>query len=161
MDARIQSNQQRPLLSVIIVVWNAQKCVMECLETLEQYLDNIRAEIIVVDNASTDGTPGLIAQRFPNVKLICNPGNLGFARANNVGIQHSTGDFLAFVNSDVVFVEKSLSYMLEFMAKHPDVGMLGPQMLDPQRLIARSTMRFPTVWNTLSRALALDSLFKS
>jgi len=161
MESQTQTSGERPLVSVIIVVWNAQKCVMECLETLEQYLDSVRTEIIVVDNASTDGTPGLIAQQFPNVKLIRNPGNLGFARANNIGIQHSTGDFLAFVNSDVVFLENSLAPMLEFMAKHPDVGMLGPQMLDPQRLIARSTMRFPTVWNTLSRALALDSLFKS
>lgn len=162
MGEKVQAGQDQPLVSIIIVVWNAQKCVMDCLETLQQNLGNVRAEIIAVDNASTDGTPDLIEQRYPNVKLIRNEGNFGFARANNIGIQHSSGDFLAFVNSDVVFLENSFTPMLEFMAKHPDVGMLGPQMLDPQGItIQRSTMRFPTVWNTLSRALALDALFKS
>ena len=156
-----QHDKVEPSVSIIIVVWNAQKYVMECLETLERYLGDVHAEIIAVDNASTDGTPDLIVQRFPNVKLIRNPGNFGFARANNIGIQHSTGEYLAFVNSDVVFIENSLAPMLDYMARHPDVGMSGPQMLDTQHQIARSTMRFPTVWNTLSRALALDSLFKS
>jgi hypothetical protein len=161
MDSQTHAADNRPLVSVIIVVWNAQKCVIECLETLQQHLGDVRAEIIVVDNASTDGTPDLIEQKFPDLTLVRNQGNFGFARANNIGIQHSTGDFLALVNSDVVFTENSFAPMLEFMACHPDIGMLGPQMLDPQRLIARSTMRFPTVWNTLSRALALDALFKS
>jgi len=160
-DDRIQRPLQQPLVSIIIVLWNAQECVMACLETLKQYLGDVHAEIIAVDNASTDGTPDLIVQRFPNVKLIRNPGNFGFARANNIGIQHSTGEYLAFVNSDVVFIENSLAPMLDYMAAHPDIGMSGPQMLDTQHQIARSTMRFPTVWNTLSRALALDALFKS
>jgi GT2 family glycosyltransferase len=162
MEIQTQASDVRPLVSVIIVVWNAQACVMECLESLDRFLGEVNAEIIAVDNSSTDGTPDLIEQRFPRVKLIRNPGNFGFARANNIGIAHSSGDFLAFVNSDVVFIENSLAPMLDFMANHPDIGMLGPQMLDPLGVtIQRSTMRFPTVWNTLSRALALDALFKS
>src|SRR5580765_6147355 len=121
MANQIQTTGTRPLVSVIIVVWNAQTFVMECLQTLEKFLGDVSAEIIAVDNASTDGTPDLIEQRFPRVKLIRNAGNFGFARANNIGIEHSSGDFLAFVNSDVVFVENCLTPMLDFMAKHPDI----------------------------------------
>jgi GT2 family glycosyltransferase len=161
MDVQPQSDQHSPLVSVIIVVWNAQKYVMDCLESLRKFIGDVRVEVIVVDNASTDGTPELVEQRFPDVKLIRNPGNFGFARANNIGIERSHGDFLAFVNSDVVFTENCFAPLLDFMSKHPDIGMLGPQMRDPQGGIQRSTMRFPTVWNTMSRALALDSLFKS
>ncbi|HVO58025.1 MAG TPA: glycosyltransferase family 2 protein [Dongiaceae bacterium] len=160
MDTTSHRQADRPLVSIIIVVWNAQKVVLETLDSLQQFLGVTSAEIIAVDNASTDGTPDVIARDYPHVKLIRNGGNFGFARANNIGIQHSTGKYLAFVNSDVIFIENSFAPMLQYMDTHPDIGMLGPKMLDPARLVARSTMRFPTVWNTLSRALALDTLFK-
>src|SRR5579864_3302265 len=84
---------ERPSVSVVIVVWNAKKYVLECLESLREHCRDVYDEVIIVDNASTDGTPAVVADRFPEFKLICNSENLGFAKANNIGIQQAVGDF--------------------------------------------------------------------
>jgi len=118
------------------------------------------AEVIVVDNASTDGTPELIATMFPEFKLIRNAENLGFAKANNIGIEQSTGDYICLVNSDVKFINDSISMLSTYLHQNPTVAMVGPKMLAANGEIRRSTMRFPTVWNYFCRALGLDFLFK-
>jgi GT2 family glycosyltransferase len=150
----------RPLVSIVIVVWNAKKYVIECLESLREHCRNSCNQVIVVDNASSDGTPELIAEMFPEFTLIRNSENLGFAKANNIGIAHSSGDYLCLVNSDVKFTSDCISPMLRYMAENPQVGILGPKMLSPEGLVWRSTMRFPTVWNQFCRALGLDVAFK-
>jgi len=148
-------------VSVIIVVWNAKKYVQECLASLHKYCREAYCEVIVVDNASTDGTPQLVAEMFPAFTLICNSENLGFAKANNIGIARSTGEYVCLVNSDVTFTDDCISPMVEYLDGHPDIGMLGPKMLGPEGTTARrSTMRFPTVWNNFSRALGLDLAFR-
>jgi GT2 family glycosyltransferase len=147
-------------VSVVIVVWNAKKYVVECLESLREHCDRVCSEVIVVDNASTDGTPELIAEMFPEFKLIRNPENLGFAKANNIGIAQSSGDYICLVNSDVKFLDDCISPMVQYLSHHPGVGMLGPKMLAANGEVRRSTMRFPTVWNNFCRAIGLDSLFK-
>src|ERR1700736_2366174 len=88
-------------VSVVIVAWNAKKFVIDCLRSLEENCGDIRAEVIVVDNASSDGTPEAIEKDFPKVLLIRNNENLGFAKANNIGVQRSRGEYIAFINSDV------------------------------------------------------------
>ncbi len=148
-----------PLVSIIIVVWNAKRYVLECLESLREHGVTICTEVIVVDNASTDGTPDLIAQRFPQFTLIRNPENYGFARANNIGIAASSGDYLCLVNSDVKFTRDCISPMLQYLGENPEVALLGPRMLGPNGEVRRSTMRFPTLWNTFCRAIGLDTLF--
>lgn len=147
-------------VSVVIVVWNAKKYVLECLGSLREHCGGVASEVIVVDNASTDGTPELVAELYPEYKLIRNPGNFGFARANNIGIAHSTGDYVCLVNSDVKFVDDSISPMIEYLSRNPTVGIVGPKMLAPDGKVWRSTMRFPTIWNHFSRALGLDIAFK-
>ena len=148
-------------VSVIIVVWNAKKYVQECLASLHEYCRDVCYEVIIVDNASTDGTQQLVAEMFPAFKLICNSENLGFAKANNIGIAQSCGEYVCLVNSDVTFTNDCISPMVEYLDEHPNVGMLGPKMLGPEGKTARrSTMRFPTVWNNFSRALGLDLAFR-
>jgi hypothetical protein len=147
-------------VSVVVVVWNAQKYVLECLQSLRQHCEKICSEVIVVDNASSDGTPELVAERFPEFKLIRNRENLGFAKANNIGIAESSGDYICLVNSDVKFLDDCISPMLRYLAEHPGVAMLGPKMLGANGEVRRSTMRFPTVWNNFCRAIGIDSLFK-
>ena len=149
-----------PRLSIVIVVWNAKKYVIECLQSLRERCSDTCHEVIVVDNASTDGTPDLIAEDFPEFKLIRNSENLGFAKANNIGIAQSSGEYVCLVNSDVKFTSDCFSPMLRFLSENPQVGMVGPKMLAPDGEVTRSTMRFPTVWNQLCRALGLDIIFK-
>lgn len=150
-----------PAISVIIVTWNAKKYVRECLHSLRSQSAKLGAEVIVVDNASSDGTPDVVREEFPEVKLIETGANLGFAKGNNVGIRHSRGKYLALVNSDVNVPDGCLARMLEYMQSEPKIGIIGPRMqCPPDGAIGRSYMRFPGVWNWFCRALALDSLFR-
>ena len=149
-----------PGVSVVIVVWNAKKYVVECLESLREHCRDVCNEIIVVDNASTDGTPELIAEMFPDFTLVRNSENLGFAKANNIGIARCSSDYVCLVNSDVRFTSDCLSPMIRFLLENPKVGMVGPKMLATDGYARRSTMRFPTLWNQFCRALGLDIAFK-
>jgi GT2 family glycosyltransferase len=148
-------------ISIIIVSWNTKKYMEECLTSLRGMEGNVSAEIIVVDNASADGTPEMIRTQFPDVKLIETGANLGFAKGNNVGIKEATGKYICLINSDVNVPSDCLNKMHAFMEQEPSIGLLGPGMLRPDGKVYRSGMRFPTLWNLFLRALFLDSLFKS
>jgi GT2 family glycosyltransferase len=159
-ESRLYTETRAHRVSVVIVVWNAKTYVLECLESLREHCAGVYSEVIVVDNASSDGTPDMVAERFPEFQLIRNSENLGFARANNTGMSQCTGEYVCLVNSDVKFTSDCITPMLDYLAGHADVGMVGPQMLGANGEVRRSTMRFPTVWNSFSRALGLDVLFK-
>lgn len=147
-------------VSVVIVVWNAKKYVLECLDSLRQHCTSVYTEVIVVDNCSTDGTPEIVAELFPEFKLIRNPENYGFAKANNIGMSVSSGEYICLVNSDVKFIDDCISPLLAYLGGNPGVGLVGPKMLLANGGVARSTMRFPTPWNYFCRALGLDVVFK-
>ena len=160
-DPQLLSRPQAGLgVSVVIVVWNAKKYVLECLGSLREHCAKSCSEIIVVDNASTDGTPEMIEELYPEFKLIRNRENLGFAKANNIGIAASSGEYVCLVNSDVKFTSDCISALLQYLDENPGVGMVGPKMFTSVGEVARSTMRFPTIWNYFSRALGLDVAFK-
>ncbi len=146
-------------LSIIIVSWNTKEVLSKCLRSLTLDTSPYNAEIILVDNASSDGTPNMVMERFPHIKLICNNQNLGFAKANNIGIRLSTGKYICLINSDVIVLRDCLSSMLAYMDKNPEIGMLGPKILNPDGTLQPSCMGFPTLWNIFCRALALDTLF--
>jgi GT2 family glycosyltransferase len=148
-----------PALSIVIVTWNGKRYALECLESLHTNPARVATEIVVVDNASTDGTPEAIRNRFPDVHLVENQGNLGFAKANNIGVALSRGEYVALINSDVVVYPGCLDRMLEWMQTDHDIGIMGPKMLCPDGSTGLSVMRLPTVWNTLCSALALNSMF--
>lgn len=148
-----------PLVSVIVVTWNGKKYALECLESLRaQSVENL--EIIVVDNGSTDGTPEAIRDEYPEVVLLENGCNLGFATANNIGMQACHGEYIALINSDVVVPRNCLQRIVEFMRGKSNVGMVGPKMLSPNGTIGDSVMRLPTIANTLCCALGLHKIFK-
>lgn len=146
-------------ISYIIVSWNAKDFLLKCLSSIQNDARNFSSEIIVVDNASSDGSPEMVAAQFPEVRLIRNKENLGFAKANNIGIGESRGKYLALINSDVDVLRGCTSLMLDYIEKHDDIGMLGPQILNLDGSVQRSCMGFPTLWNSFCRALALDDFF--
>lgn len=146
-------------LSFIIASWNARDHLSACLDTLTAELSDRRAEIIVVDNNSTDGSPEMVGERFPHVRLIRNDENLGFAKANNIGIRQSTGKYIVLVNSDVKVLEDCIDRMMSYLDNDADVGMIGPKILGADGNVQRSCMGFPTLWNSFCRALALDAIF--
>jgi hypothetical protein len=146
-------------LSIIIVSWNAKAFLLECLRSLTGEIDDRRTEIIVVDNASTDGSPEAVESEFPNVKLLRNPTNLGFAKANNIGIKQSAGQYVCLVNSDVKILPGCFTRLIDYMEQHSGIGMLGPKVLNADLTLQLSHRRLPTLWNRFCRALALDTLF--
>jgi GT2 family glycosyltransferase len=149
-------------VSIIIVSWNAKRFLLGCLDALEaQKKNGLSLETIVVDNASSDGTPEAVAQQFPGVRLIQSGANLGFAKGNNIGIQHARGKYLCLINSDVVVLPGCLRKIFDYMEVNPDVAILGPRILGSKGETQRSCMRFPSLWNQFCRALALDTFFPS
>jgi GT2 family glycosyltransferase len=116
-------------------------------------------EIIVVDNASTDGSPESVKSRFPHVRLFCNDSNLGFAKANNLGISASTGRYACLVNSDVKVLKDCITRLVDYCESHTDVGMVGPHVTGRDDRLQPSCRTFPTLQSSLYRALALDTLF--
>jgi GT2 family glycosyltransferase len=147
-------------LSIVIVSWNTKEFVRQCLGSLRQSCKRIRTEIVVVDNASADGTPEMVEQEFPEVKLIRNLVNAGFAKGNNVGLRMATGRYIALINSDVTVPPACLQAMCEYMDQNDSVGMLGPTMLTPSGKVGASCMRRPTLGIWLVHALGLSSLIR-
>jgi GT2 family glycosyltransferase len=155
------SNRTVTDLSIVIVSWNTKKYMEECLTSLRDIDGNLSAQIIVVDNASADGTPEMIRTQFPEVKLIETGANLGFAKGNNVGLKEATGKYICLINSDVNVPSDCLYKMHAYMEQQPTIGLLGPGMLRTDGRVYRSGMRFPTLWNVFVRATFLDSLLGS
>jgi GT2 family glycosyltransferase len=149
----------KPNVSVIIVTWNGKTYALECLESLRALKSKLLLEVIVVDNASCDGTPKAIQEQHPEVSLFENKANLGFAKANNIGLAASSGKYIALVNSDVVVPPGCLERMVHFMDANPDIGLLGPKMISPTGEVGASVYQLPTGWNYLCSALGLHLLF--
>jgi GT2 family glycosyltransferase len=117
-------------------------------------------DIVVVDNGSTDGTPSAIRSHFPKVRVVETGKNLGYAKANNIGIALTTAEHLCLINSDVVVPPLGLSTMLTYMLAHRNVGLLGPKMLSPGGALGTPVLGFPTLWNSLFCAVGLHLLLK-
>ncbi|MBI3941601.1 MAG: glycosyltransferase family 2 protein [Chloroflexi bacterium] len=118
-------------LSIIIVSYNTASILRNCLQSVLAQALSSRYEIIVVDNASGDGSPALVAQEFPAVTLIANTTNVGFGRANNQGIQASHGRYVLLLNSDTLLPPGALVPLLHFMDRTPRAGACSPRLLRP------------------------------
>ncbi len=121
-----------PDLSVILVSFNDRKHLEKCLQSLKGFPLEVDLEIVTVDNNSSDGSPDLIKNKFPEVKLLCASENLGFAKACNLGILASSGEFVLFLNSDTIAEVQALSVLLDEMKRNPSIGAVGPALLSEQ-----------------------------
>lgn len=129
-------------VSIIIVSYNTRKLLQDCLESVFNSTKRINFETIVVDNNSTDGMPDMIRQMYPDVKLLCNKENTGFSFANNQGYKCSTGEYLLFLNSDTLILNNAVEKMILYLRENPQVGILGPKILNSHNQPTRSYMRF-------------------
>lgn len=148
-------------ISVIIVSWNACEYLKKCLISIADTGGSTVREVIVVDNNSTDGSAEMVEADFPKVMLIRSRENLGFARANNIGISKASGRWLALVNSDVVVHADCFERLVETLDNQPKVGLVGPKIFGGDGYIQRSCRRLPTIWTILCRSLALDKLISN
>lgn len=149
-------------LSIIIVSWNVREHLANCLRSIEEYRPCEEFEIIVVDNASSDGTVDYIKHNFPRVTTIANKENRGFAAANNQGIERSKGEYILFLNPDTIVHPNSLDALVKFMEHNEQVGACGPKLLNEDGAIQASVRRFPTFRGALYRhtAFRLSGVFQ-
>ncbi len=143
----------RPTLSVIIVSWNVRELLARALDSVFASVDeDVELEVIVVDNASGDGSARMVSERFPQVRVIANQQNLGFPAANNQGLALASGDYVLLLNSDTEVRTGALTRMIAHMVMHPETGLAGPKLLNADGSIQSSRRRFPTL-----RILFLES----
>ena len=147
-------------VSVVILSWNDRRHLEECLNSLSHCVASRRAEIIVVDNASTDGSPELVETRFPKVRLIRNEENLGFAKGNNAGIKASQGKYICLLNSDIKVCNGCIDELAGYLDQHPDAGIVGPRILNSDLTHQSSCRAFPNLWNNFCSATGLASTFR-
>ncbi|MHB1295235.1 MAG: glycosyltransferase family 2 protein [Anaerolineae bacterium] len=113
-------------LSIAIVNWNTRVLLADCLRSVQRCADALAVETFVVDNASTDGSAAMVRETFPEVRLIANSDNVGFARANNQAIRQITGRHVMLLNSDTEVHAGALAALVRFLDDHPDAGGAGP-----------------------------------
>lgn len=145
----------RPDVSVCIANWNCRDVLRECLASLLRQPQGVSLEVVVVDNASADGAAAMIAAEFPEVVLIRNATNEGFARASNRAARESSGRYLFFLNNDTVVPPMGLAKLIEYAKAHPNVGMIGPRLRDSDGAFQISYRWRPTVGALLHRTLLL------
>jgi GT2 family glycosyltransferase len=156
VDADLESS---PVLSIIIVNFNAEKLILRCLQFVYETAGDLDCEVIVVDNASTDQSILTIQQNFPEVKLICNEENVGFAKANNQAAQVARGRYLLLLNSDAFVHGGAISMLVEYMVSNPDTGAASCRLVYEDGSLQRSCYSFPTPFTELWQTLWLDRLF--
>ncbi len=146
-------------LSVIIVNWNTKDLLCQCIDSLTQTLKKIDTEVFVVDNGSIDESVAVVRQKFPEVRLIENPDNMGFARANNQAISLSSGEYLLLLNPDTQVKDETVLKMLSFMDAHAKAGLVGAQLLNADGSKQNSIANFPSLATELLNKSLLRWLF--
>jgi GT2 family glycosyltransferase len=135
-------------LTVVIVSWNVRDLLRRCLQSIEaearQAVDDLALEIVVVDNASADGSVEMVRAEFPHVRLVANEENRGFTVANNQGLALGQGRYLLLLNPDTELTDGALATMVDAMDGRPEIGALGPQLRYPDGSLQSSRRRFPT-----------------
>ncbi|MFN0213500.1 MAG: glycosyltransferase family 2 protein [Saprospiraceae bacterium] len=148
-------------LSVIIVNYNVRHFLEQALGSVRRAMQGIEGEVWVVDNNSADDSVRMVRERFPEVKLIANKDNPGFAIANNQAIRQSSGEYVLLLNPDTLVEEDTLRKCLNFMDLHPDAGALGCKLLDGSgKFLPESKRGFPTPWVAFCKTFGLSSLFQ-
>jgi GT2 family glycosyltransferase len=138
---------ESPLISVIIVGWNARELLAQALSSLFEQTDQPSYEVIVVDNGSTDGSSDMIRNQWSQVKLISLTDNVGFAAGNNIGIEHATGEYILLLNSDTIVLPTTLRGLAAVLQGDNRIGCVGARHLNGDGSLQRSTNEFPTLLN--------------
>lgn len=136
----------RPDVSVVIVSWNTRALTLACLASLPAAARAHTVEVWVVDNASTDGSVDAIRHTCPDVQVLANAGNLGFAAANNQGLARTSGRYVLLLNSDTVAPPGAIDTLVRFADAHPRAGVVGPRLVNPDGSYQSGPTPFPSFW---------------
>src|SRR5437899_1125043 len=149
----------KPVVSALIVSYNVKGLLLKCLEAFYAHAD-VPVEAVVVDNASTDGSPAAVASEFPQATVLAQQRNLGFGRANNVGLERCQGRFVLLLNPDVTVNPQAVGRMADFLITRQDAAVVGPRLLYPDgRNDPDARRSFPVPRTLFYRTVGLSRLF--
>jgi GT2 family glycosyltransferase len=147
-------------VTIVIVSYNVRQYLRQCLESIDRCRHAHRLQVIVVDNASHDGTVAMLSPLFPWVEFIGLNENIGFGRANNIGIERARGRYTLILNPDTILAEDTIARMIEYMDAHPEVGICGCKLLNADGTFQEQCRRgFPTPWAAFTKLFGLQALF--
>lgn len=136
-------------LSVVIVNWNTRDQLEECLRSVFTTIQDLEFEVLVVDNASSDGSPRMVRGKFPQVRLFESQENLGFARGNNLALPEANGEYVLLLNPDAMLQTGAVPRLCAYLQACPNVGAVGAQLVNPDGSLQESWGRFPSLWTEL------------
>jgi GT2 family glycosyltransferase len=145
-------------LSIVIVNWNTRDLLRDCLASLMPATEGLAAEIVVVDNASTDGSTAMMRTAFPSVRLIESPENVGFAAGNNIALRQVRGRHVLLLNSDTRVHGDVLRRAVAWLDAHPEAGAMGPTILNEDGSHQPSCSAFPTLRNLALQLLGVTRI---
>jgi GT2 family glycosyltransferase len=147
-------------ISVVVVSYNVKPYLEQALKSIQKALDGIDSEILVVDNASGDGSAAMVRDRFPRVRLVANKENAGFARANNQALRLAKGKTVCLINPDTLVREDTFRVCLAYLEGHPEAGMVGCKVLNPDGSLQLACRRsYPTPWVAFTKVTGLSAVF--
>jgi len=151
--------QPRPEVSIIIVNWNVKKLLLDCIDSIERTIADLPYEIIVVDNASHDGSVEAIQQKYPHVKIIKNLRNEGFAAANNLAARRAMGRHICFLNPDSVVEPGAFQAMIDVLDSDDRIGLVGPKLFNEDGSLQPSARNFLTNLNLMMSHVLFKPIF--
>jgi GT2 family glycosyltransferase len=146
-------------VSVIIVNWNTRDMLRDCLRSVYEQTQQVSFEIVVIDNASQDGSVDMVRREFPAVVLIPNPENRGFAAANNQGMEVAHGRYVLLLNSDTLVLGEALARTVQFADAHPQAAVVGCRVLNPDRSLQPTCFLYPSLLNMVLSSTYLYKLW--
>jgi len=146
-------------VSIIIVSWNTRQITCECIGSICEQTSELKYEIIVIDNASTDNSAAMVKAEFPKVALIENSENRGFAAANNQGITIAKGRYVLLLNSDTIVLNNAIAKAVAFADAHPEAAVVGCKVLNPDETLQSTCFMFPSILNMFLSTTYFYKLF--
>ena len=143
-----------PLISIIIVSFNTRELLRECLQAVYAQVQDTAFEVIIVDNASHDGSPAMVRECFPEVQLLALDDNRGFGGGNNAGVAAARGEFVFLLNSDAILLHNTPRALVDYLQTHADVACVGPRIVLPSLALQPQAFgHLPSPWRLLMQAI--------
>lgn len=155
----MMDTQNRLDVSIIVVSWNTRDILRDCLQSVYDQAGDVTFEVLLIDNASTDGSVEMVKDKFPEVVIIANLENRGFAVANNQGIAVSHGRYILLLNSDTIVLKNALTNAIAFADQNHEAAVVGCRILNPDRSLQPTCFMFPSILNMVLSTTYLYKLF--
>lgn len=147
-------------LSIIILDFHLKNLIKYCIKNIKETVHDLNYEIIVIDNGSKCGTEEMLKELYPDVRFIQNGENFGFAKGNNIAIKQAKGDYIMIMNPDITVKQNAINNIVDYIKQHPEVGLVGPKLLNPNETLQYTAMKFQTFKSVFYRRTFLGKTKK-